>query len=184
MQHATKLNIIFLDIDGVLNTLTSQFKSHINHVEAFDKNGNFCRIKHIENQYLDHSCCWLLGHALKRIPNSVIILSSTWRESNTSMLSPENIAVMRLIEKFGFKKISDHVRNLPSTPYGDKLRGNEIEQWLNTHKQLVDNYAIIDDDSDVLPSQMDRFVKCNYDSGFSVREAGKLCDLFCVKLIE
>jgi hypothetical protein len=36
------------------------------------------------------------------------------------------------------------------------LRGDEIKEWIE-QKDDVENYAIIDDDSDMLPEQMDSF---------------------------
>lgn len=43
-------------------------------------------------------------------------------------------------------------------------RGGEIQKWLNNHTD-VDNYVIIDDDSDMLDSQLYHFIQTNYEYG-------------------
>lgn len=38
-------------------------------------------------------------------------------------------------------------------------RGFEIQQWIDDHKNEIESYCIIDDDNDMLPSQIDNFVR-------------------------
>ena len=75
-----------------------------------------------------------------------IVISSTWRLSGL-------IIMKEMWEK----------RNLPGevidiTPFHeDRVRGNEIQEWINQYNPT--NYVIIDDDSDILSSQTDNFVR-------------------------
>ena len=45
---------------------------------------------------------------------------------------------------------------------GDRksLRGEEIQEWLNQHPEVTD-YAILDDDSDMLPEQFKKYHNCD-----------------------
>ena len=45
------------------------------------------------------------------------------------------------------------------------MRGEEIKTWLEHHPE-VENYVIIDDDSDMLPEQLDNFVHTSNMHGF------------------
>lgn len=78
--------------------------------------------------------------------NAKIIISSSWRTA-------------------GLEKMRSmwHDRKLPGeiidiTPYDEsRHRGKEIQMWLNNHSIL--KYVIIDDDTDILESQLSNFVK-------------------------
>ncbi len=43
----------------------------------------------------------------------------------------------------------------------DSTRGNEIQEWLDRHPE-VEKYAILDDDIDMLHTQMPNFFKTNW----------------------
>jgi hypothetical protein len=45
-------------------------------------------------------------------------------------------------------------------------RGEEIEDYLNKHTE-VENYCIIDDDSDMLEEQLSHFLRTNYHEGLT-----------------
>lgn len=51
-------------------------------------------------------------------------------------------------------------------------RGGEIEAWLNVHPE-VENYVIIDDDGDMLDSQLYHFVQTNYEDGITEIEMNR-----------
>lgn len=44
------------------------------------------------------------------------------------------------------------------------VRGHEIQAWLDKHPE-VEKYAILDDDSDMLPEQMPNFFKTTFQNG-------------------
>jgi hypothetical protein len=46
------------------------------------------------------------------------------------------------------------------------MRGEEIKDWLQKNQE-VQEYAILDDDSDMLPEQMDKFYHCDGYFGLS-----------------
>lgn len=127
------MKVIFLDIDGVLNIIP----------EEWDEYGAIFH-KHFESN-------------LRKIidnTNAKIVISSTWRFSG--------IKVMK--EMWKARKLSGDIIGV--TPYllnkDDKLtsikRGYEIQDYLDNNPD-IENYVIIDDDSDMLPSQIKNFVK-------------------------
>ncbi len=57
-----------------------------------------------------------------------------------------------------------------------RIRGREIAAWLAAHP-AVTTYAIVDDDSDMLPEQMPRFVQTGYELGLEQAHADRLAAL-------
>ena len=53
------------------------------------------------------------------------------------------------------------------------MRGEEIDDWLKAHAADVGNYAIFDDDSDMLESQMGRLVLVNPVTGLTAGDVGR-----------
>lgn len=132
------INIIFLDIDGVLNTHNHLVKQ----VEEAGKNYyeaqfNFCPVS-LEN--------------LKQIveeTNSKIVISSTWRSSRDMPYDNPHHRFWKAIQR-NLNTVNLDREIIDITPYIntlDRIRGQEIQLWLSQH--LVDNFVIIDDDSDM-----------------------------------
>lgn len=125
------MKVIFLDIDGVLNV----------YPQGRDDYGSIFHKHFVDNLK------WIIEQT-----DAKIVISSTWRFSGLEIM-----------------KEMWRVRNLPGevidiTPdfmnqTGTSLqRGKEIQKWLDENPS-VSNYAIIDDDSDMEPHQMNNFVK-------------------------
>lgn len=72
-----------------------------------------------------------------------VVLSSTWR------LYPNTREIVR-------QEVCDYIDVTPDmqegAKWGFKDRGHEIQAWLDTHPE-VERYAILDDNSDMLPGQ-------------------------------
>lgn len=130
------MKVIFLDIDGVLNVRR----------QGRDRFGSLFHAEFVNN--------------LRSIINQTgakIVISSSWRFSGLDVM----------------KQMWLH-RNLPGevidiTPFtaiyegGDSFmerceRGYEIREWLKSNPCNV--YVILDDDNDILKSQLSQFVKC------------------------
>lgn len=90
----------------------------------------------------------------------MVVLSSSWRIQYTA----EEVS----------KALKVPV--LDVTPTGGRNRGSEIEAWLDENK-ACDTWAIVDDNSDMLPWQMDRFVQTSTHEGLTLRDYGRLCSL-------
>jgi len=141
-----KVKIIFLDFDGVLNSLdailhsgsygglTPLFKKHVEVVEFV--------IKHT---------------------NAKIVISSTWRLGNTLKQLQELLPTLPIIDV---------------TPiFQDKIRGLEIQVWLDSNKELcVENFLIIDDDND-MGDLKSKLVLTKFDYGLTYVEAEKCIEM-------
>lgn len=82
-----------------------------------------------------------------------IVLSSTWR------------LFKGWRDTFKFCKI-DVTRIIDVTPKLNSIRGLEIKAWLDLHPEVT-KYAIVDDDSDMLPAQMPNFFQTTWDDGLT-----------------
>lgn len=134
------MKVLFLDIDGVLNT----FRTNLVYgavlgrdIDAKDK--------------LDPLAMDFLKLLIDN--NVAIVVSSTWRLGRT---------VSELTDILGMK-IHDKTC---SFPFPGSVRGDEIKIWLDSNPG-VSNYCILDDDSDMLDHQLAFFVKTNYKEGIS-----------------
>lgn len=144
--------VIFLDIDGVLCTLRSHF--------AHQNRGGL-------NDAWDQTCC-LMVERLCRDHNAAIVVSSTWRIGRKEVLdlylSVYGLASYCYGEKRPNDMFSREVEDY-ITPRLDADRGDEIKAWLDKHPNVT-QYIILDDDSDMLPEQMDFLIKCHPYEGF------------------
>lgn len=63
---------------------------------------------------------------------------------------------------------------LDVTPHSDLgCRGDEIRVWLNAHPEVT-RYAIVDDNSDMLPEQKSHFFKTSWAVGLTQEIAGQV----------
>ena len=143
------MKVLFLDIDGVLNRFGDE-----NGVGATKETADGTTLIGIDRALLT-----IYKTILERV-DPIVVLSSTWR------VVPE---------------LREHLRKTgvyfhDVTPVFDPsrfLRGHEIQAWL---KECAEEprYAIIDDDSDVLPEQMPNFFRTNGEDGLTQEIADKV----------
>ena len=146
------MKAIFLDIDGVLNN-----EKHILLLyDLLGKNQYFKLRQACGNTPLNYEACRLVDE-LATETDAKIIISSTWRVSSEDI----EFAQEQFINKFYAK-----------TPILHTIRGEEIELFLKNHKE-IDNYVIIDDDSDMLEKQLDHFVVIDRYNGFTLDDYKK-----------
>lgn len=147
------MKIIFLDIDGVLNSESS--------CQAY---GGYPWPQKDYDRFQDVSVKLL--QKLVRITGAKVVLSSTWRETIDSL---------ELFGDFLGIPIIDKTRLGPS----GEARGLQIQTWLNNYKgeDPIESYIIIDDNSDMLPDQMRNFVQTDSEIGFMVPQYRQATDL-------
>ena len=140
------MKVIFLDIDGVLNSLRSAHAFN-GYPHDFSKES----LKQFD---------WVAIELIKRVcdeTNAKIVISSTWRKQH-SIEDFKNYLKLDIIDK---------------TPTMMGGRGYEIQKWL-ADKENIEKYAIIDDDNDMLPEQMEFFVHTSHKEGFLYKDYCKL----------
>lgn len=105
---------------------------------------------------------WLCKQA-----NAQIVISSTWR-FNTSREFWLTIFPDLIHEDWKTKTFRFEGR--------EYNRGDEIAEWLHRHDYITE-YAILDDDKDMLPEQMERFIHTNSENGLMFQDMLKLKDI-------
>ena len=166
--------IIFLDIDGVLNTE----RQHDRCVEA--------GLAYVDN----------FGYAfdpvsvanLKRIVDETgadIVISSSWKFWGLSTMqklwasrelpgkiidvTPNNVSDEMLLS------VDLDLMDLPAG------KGSEIKEWLETKGQQVTHYAILDDLPDMLPEQQSHFVQTDPRIGITKADADRVITILTGK---
>lgn len=148
------MKILFLDYDGVVNT------------PMWNDSGTHCGygIREVNNfqavQWVSELC---QKYDLK------IVVTSTWRFDPNYKQALINGGLREGIEIVG------RTKNL-STPGKRTIRGEEIKEWLDSHKD-VEKYIIIDDDRDFLKEQLPFHIRTFSDVGFTHREFDKACKI-------
>lgn len=144
------MNIVFIDFDGVLNNRTSMF------IRSIDK-----------NKGLFSKDCVDLFKILLDKTDSKFVVSSSWRARGVTLWNSRNARIHEAFETCGFDDWRDYVAYDGVTPHLDtKKRGDDIAAWLKDHND-IDQYVIIDDDSDMLPYQYRKFVQTNEVAGLT-----------------
>lgn len=139
--------ILFLDVDGVLNYRALWT------IEA----ATFC---------LCPKAITLLNKTIVDA-DALVVMSSAWRHS------PEHVEYLK--QNGGFERPHKDWRT--GDRYGPLgLRGEQIEAWLKEHPE-VDRYAIVDDNADMLPHQLSRFVHTDPETGLLEKHANRLFDI-------
>lgn len=142
------MNVIFLDIDGVLNS--QEYYHHIYNI--YKETG-----KHVSHHFVDETPLNLLINYLNS-SSTKLVISSSWKYSNNpeetikqfDSYDPECINIAKL-NKF-------IIGCTPRIYKEGSCRGTEIKWWLDNHPE-INKYVIIDDDSDMLSEHLPYFIK-------------------------
>ena len=137
----TAERILFLDVDGVLNSVGS--------VLALGG----------PSDCLDPVSVGLVAR-LCRETGAKIVVSSTWRIGRDVERLKEELA------RAGAPQLAEFIIDKTDTVPG--IRGKQIARWLEAN-DFSGRYVIVDDDSDMLPEQKPYFVQTCYADGFRAR---------------
>ncbi|MFY0656360.1 MAG: hypothetical protein JXR12_06390 [Neptunomonas phycophila] len=152
-ERLSPLKIIFLDIDGVLNTA----RAHIAYGSSkWDPTGV---------AILDRVC---------RETGAKLVISSVWRGSMDKWMHAHQLLDAVGLGRHGLCSghlgmdwnHPDYDKDMHRTPPGhDNPRGEKIQEWIDQWKPDV--YAILDDDCDMLDHQAKYFVKTDGHDGIT-----------------
>lgn len=144
------MKIIFLDIDGVLNS------------RAYDRKRNWNEQTDIDETRLP---------LVKKIVDETgakIVLSSTWKahwDKQTEECDEDGIYINQTFAKFGLE-VYDKTPDLGI----DFDRPDEIKAWLDGTRETIESFVIIDDYRYAWGKLSDRFVKTNPNFGLGLEE--------------
>lgn len=141
------MKIIFLDIDGVINTMQigADLVPYYGTEDTCPNNIQAIR--------------WLNKLCIET--NAKIVISSSWRHAGMDKCR-------KAIYKGGVAEDIEIIDSTPTT-WGD--RGDEIKLWLDTHPE-VEEFVILDDDTD-MGDLLPYLVKCDHQKGFAAEEYTK-----------
>ena len=162
--------VIFLDIDGVLNTE----RQHDHCVEA--------GLAYVDN--FGYSFDPVAVANLKRIVDEAgadIVISSSWKFWGLSTMQKlwVNRELPGKLIDVTPNNVSDEMLlsvdlDLMELPAG---KGSEIKEWLETKGQQVTHYAILDDLPDMLPEQQSHFVQTDPRIGITEDDADRVISI-------
>lgn len=146
------IRVIFLDIDGVLNSEDLAHKRIKQKIKEYE-NGVY--------NFIDDDMVKMLADLCEKY-KIFIIISSSWRK-NTSAETKE------------FFKRDDMKKLHPLVPYiwgSTPKLGFEIDRGFEIEKYLMDNpdikeYVILDDDNDMLECQEEHFIQTSWLHGLT-----------------
>ncbi len=152
------MKIIFLDIDGVLNSDAWFTKLSENKMIYFSVVRD-----------LDKDAVKILNRIIKE-SGAKIVISSSWR----LMFTLDEIKTV--LKDNGFEFVNEIIDITPKRHTFPSRRGNEIQEWI-TVNQFKGPFVIIDDDGD-MEHLMDRLVQTSWSHGLKEEHIPK-----CLKLL-
>lgn len=152
-REAPPLKVLFLDIDGVLNS----------HRSCMALGGIPSGLEPADLALFDPLALSLL-QSLCEVAELSVVVSSSWR------ICHHWDAIGRALA----------LPTIDATPRLAGCRGDEIAAWLAASPTPVAQYAIVDDDSDMLPDQAAHFVRTEHAEGLSFANLRSLCAIFGV----
>ena len=149
------MKIIFLDIDGVLNS-----ENYYEKVDRTKKDWNKFNPLAVE----------MIRRLIEEFDASIVI-SSTWRYGLVKELKNELI-------KSGLVKYLHKDWKTPEIY--PSHRGEEINLWLDNHSEVID-YVIIDDDENILEEQKNWFIRTDINVGMTEEHYYKAREIFATE---
>lgn len=143
------MKVIFLDVDGVLNT--GRFRKILKKREG---------LSYEDSQFFFDPIAMKNLSSLVKENNAKIVISSTWRYDKNN---PKDMYWKMLIgnlREFGLEDyVIDITPDLREKYNTISCRGYEIKEWLNNNKN-IESFVIIDDDDNMYPL-MDKLAYCD-----------------------
>lgn len=136
------MKILFLDIDGVLNS--QRFFNTLPHGFTTTRS----------DEILDPEAIDRLNKIIRET-GAKIVVSSSWR------IGLSLVELQILLKDHGVE--GEVIGMTPSINKKGRVRGDEIQAWLNDHLEVID-FVILDDDSD-MRHLMPALVKTSHNEG-------------------
>lgn len=154
------MKVLFLDIDGVLNS---------------EQSAVYYNRLNVENGGLTDFPCPIaksnLHSILEEFPDLKIVVSSVWRLGETLESMRGVLASYAMVKP---ERVIGTTPCIRKEGGGSVPRGLEIQAWLDRHPE-VERFVIVDDDSD-MAHLMDHFVKTSWRHGLMRKDAIQIID--------
>ncbi len=149
------MKVIFLDIDGVINTLMiSKEPFKYEGRGCIERDGYYYDLCNAQDGRVSNKQAVIWLDKICKDYNLSIVLSSTWRYDFEQ--------ACECIYNTG---LSRDIKIIGATPILHQLRGNEIQAYLDEHPEIED-FIILDDDSDMC-HLIDHLIHCDPDAGIT-----------------
>ena len=189
-----KYNIIFLDIDGVLNSPSSMYFRYLYQNQEYYKNLSKKTGMNISDLYM--FCPTNVANLLKilqEIPNLKIVISSSHRKYHSLSFFKDLFKAYNLIgihncldcngenknckkcKGKGIIKIKNNI--IGKTKDLKTNRGREIKNWIENSNYNINKFLILDDDSDMSPL-MRNLYKTNGNVGLTIHDTINIINYF------
>lgn len=144
------MNVIFLDIDGVLNSEAYVLKLEGKHRELGHVGDTPCDCFKLYRQ-IDRDAIERLNR-LVAVTSAKVVISSTWRKLMDAPVLARTLIEHGLVAEIIGETPDGHAEPEMLTVYGPlerMYRGYEIDFWLRQHPE-VSRFVILDDGSDMV----------------------------------
>ena len=175
------MKVIFLDIDGVLNAAHNYVKNWktqedwLVFTKQHQRKAEELGISMAFHMPVQYAIGWL--NQLIEDTGAKVVITSTWRgrgvEYMQKVLDFEGVVCEVIGETCNDEHWktedfipSERMERIDEKDYDGYCRGDQIKDWLLQHPD-VENYVILDDDSDMLKEQKHHFVNVNNEHGFT-----------------
>lgn len=150
------MKVIFLDFDGVITTSASNWNLSLEKMRLVK------RIVDETGAKIVISSSWR-RYTLEQTIESITTIGNPFVNDVPFLMPEEVVGVTARMYAFKHGAAERH--------YG-VFRGVEIKQYLDEHQE-IENYVILDDDSDMLLSQQKNFIKTDSSGGITEKDAEK-----------
>ena len=159
------MNIIFLDIDGVVNTLIIDTKPFDTQRGQITRDGFYYKLNMPDDLEVSNRQAVMWLNKLCRDSGARIVITSTWRGRNQNY--------QRVANALYNTGLFEDIIIEGATEWLDTPRGAEILKYLEDHYPYTQpSYVILDDDAD-MDGCMGHLVQCNTHHGFGYPEYEK-----------
>lgn len=152
------MRVIFLDIDGVLNS-----------AEYYRKYGPKPAPHALDPEAINYV------NAIAKRARASIVVSSTWRKWYTLPVLREHLRIAGLTAPI-VGKTPVIERELMKGLYVSAQRGKEIQRWLDTTRRKVESFVILDDDNDM--TGLEKYhVRTDSDCGLTIADVERAFEI-------
>lgn len=166
--------IIFLDIDGVVNTLQISTKPFDTNRGQISRDGFYYELCNSSDKRVSNIQAVMWLNKLCVVTGAKIVISSTWRYGSTLEEIKECLVNSGLLPEINLIGFTPDLRGNINF-----CRGDEINQYLRENFCQNDkvSFVILDDDCD-MGDLIDHLIQCDVNTGFGFNEYSDALEKF------